>query len=172
MSGFTMDNILLLLVGLGLLMLVIKFLKGIFKAIIAIVLILTVGVSAYNIFIAKKPISYEINRYKTDFVYAKELKSISSEAYKAVDEIKENKAVNENINILMALREKANLLDHSEEANFIHDRYMNSLDGVILAAKGYVTAKGAEEQINKLEGLTKELNIRFIDVIMGEDSTS
>ncbi len=171
MSGFTMDNILLLLVGVGLLMLAIKFLKGIFKAIIAIILILTVGISAYNIFIAKKPISYEINRYKTDFAYTKEVKNISSEAYKAIDEIKENKAVDENINKLMALRERANLLEHSEEANFIHNRYMNSLDGIILASKGYVTAKGAEEQFNKLEGLTKELNIGFMDLIMGGNNT-
>lgn len=165
MNGFTMDNILLLLVCVGLLMVVMKFLKGVAKAIIAIVLVFTVGVSAYNIFIAKKPLSYEVDRYKIDFQYVKEIKNISSEASEVIDEIKKDKDVNSNIDKLVQLRNKADTINHSEEANFIHKRYMNSFDGIIIAYKGYATAKLADEQIKKIDNLTKDLNIGFMDVL-------
>lgn len=164
MEGFTVDNITMLIVAIGLLLLAIKFVKGIIKTIISLVLIVTLGVSAYNILIAKKPITYEVERYKTDYAYVKEMKSITSEASKAIDEIKENKNVSENVNKLISLREEANGIKHSEEANFIHGRYMNGFDAVIAGTKGYEIAKGAEEQVAKLEELSKELNVSFIDV--------
>ncbi|WP_291574989.1 hypothetical protein [Clostridium sp. UBA4548] len=168
MEGFTLDNIIMVLVALGLLILVIKFIKGVIRTVISLILILTLGVSGYNIFIAKKPVSYEIQRYKTDFAYVKEMKNLTTEASKAIDEIKENKNVNENVNKLMDLREKANGINHSEEASFIHKKYMNGFDAVITGVKGYEVAKGAEAQVAKLEELSKEINISFMDVIFPE----
>lgn len=163
-----MDNIILLIIALGLLILAIKFVKGIIKTIISLVLILTLGVSAYNIFIAKKSISYEMERYKTDFTYVKEMKSITAEASKAIEDIKENKNVSENVNKLIELRAKASGIKHSEEANFIHKRYMNGFDAVVAGTKGYELAKGAEDQVAKLEELTKDINISFMDVFFPE----
>lgn len=168
MEGFTMDNVIILLVALGLLILAIKFVKGIIKTIISLVLILTLGVSAYNIFIAKKPITYEINRYKTDFAYVKEMKNLTSEASKAIEEIKENKSVNENVSKLMEIKEKAEKVEHSEEATFIHNKYMNGFEAVIAGAKGYEAAKGAQAQVAKLDQLSKELNVSFMDVILSK----
>lgn len=168
MEGFTMDNVIILLVALGLLILAIKFVKGIIKTIISLVLILTLGVSAYNIFIAKKPITYEINRYKTDFAYVKAMKNLTSEASKAIEEIKENKSVNENVSKLMEIKEKAEKVEHSGEATFIHNKYMNGFEAVIAGAKGYEAAKGAQAQVAKLDQLSKELNVSFMDVILSK----
>lgn len=163
-----MDNIIILLVAIGLLLLVVKFLKGLIKGIITLILILTLGVTAYNIFIAKKSIQYEVERYKTDYKYAIEMKNISSEASKAISEIKENKNVNENVAKLVELKEKARVTKHSEEASFIHNRYINAFDTVITASKGYSLAKEAEKQAAKLEELSKGLNVSFLDLLFSK----
>jgi len=168
LAGLTMDNIIIFIVVIGLLMLVVKFLKGLIKGIIALILILTLGVTSYNIFIAKKSVQYEVERYKTDYKYAVEMKNISSEASKAINEIKENKNVNVNVAKLVELKEKAKGVKHSEEANFIHNRYMNAFDTVITASKGYSMAKEAEKQAAKLEELSKGLDISFLDLLFGE----
>jgi hypothetical protein len=166
MEGFTTDNIVVILVAIFLLYLVFKFVKGIIKTVIALVLIFTLGFSAYNIFIAKKSIAYEVERYKTDFTYVKEMKNITTEASKAIDEIKENKNISENVSKLMALREEANGLNHSEETTFIHKRYMNGFDAIVAGTKGYELAKGAEEQVAKLEELSKGIDVSFMDVFL------
>ncbi len=165
MNGFTGDNIFMLLIGVGLLILAIKFLKGLLKTIIAILLIITVGFSCYNIFVAKKSISYEINRYKTDFAYAMEIKNISNEASKVINSIKKNIAMEEGIDQLVDLRNKANQIPHSEEAHFFHDKYIAGFDSIILACKGYTLGEMAEEQVSDLEELTKGINFKIMDVL-------
>ncbi|MEG2916624.1 MAG: hypothetical protein RR891_08420 [Clostridium sp.] len=168
MTGFTTDNIVLLLVGVGLLILVIKVLKGVFKTIIAIILLLTVGISCYNIFIAKKSITYEMSRYKTDFAYTMDVKDISRDAYKIVDDMKKDEITEEGINKLVDLKNQAEGLKHSDEINFIHKKYISSMDGVILACKGYSMGKLAGEQVDKLDDLSRGMDIKLLDVLKGE----
>ncbi|MBK1810871.1 hypothetical protein JHL18_09505 [Clostridium sp. YIM B02505] len=165
MGGITTDNIILLLITLVLLYLVFKFIKGIIKTIITIILILTLGVSAYNIFIAKKSVSDEIDRYKIDYAYFNDVKDISSQAKQTVDDIENNKNVNQNINKLSELRNKAQVLNHSSDLDALHNRYINTFDGIILGCKGYSTAKQVGEQTKKIDELKKDLDVSIKDIV-------
>jgi hypothetical protein len=169
MGGFTSDNIIVMVVAIILLLLVLKFIKGILKTVITLILVLTLGVTAYNIFIQKKSIGYELNRYKTDYKYVVEMKDISVEAKKSIDEIKENKNVNENVKKLVDLKKRANEVKHSEEATFFHDRYMNGFDTIIVASQGYALAKDVKEQGQKLNELSKALDVKFGQVFLSEN---
>lgn len=171
MMGFSIDNIMLVIVAIVLLYITVKFIKGLVKGIITIVLILTLGVSAYNIFIAQKPISYEIDRYKTDYSYFKEISSISSDAVKAIDEIKEGKNIKENTNKLIELRNKAEKTKHSEEINVVHNNYIRAMDTAIVSAKGYETAKDAKAQIDKLDDAAKALDVNLKDILISKGNT-
>lgn len=168
MDGFNLENIIVLLVLLFVLFLIIKFIKGIVKAILAIILIFTLGFSLYNIFVAKKPISYEVNRYKTDFAYLKEINSINKEVSEAVKNIKDNKDIDSNIKQLEALRKRTQSLNHSDEINFIHNRYLGSLDKLILTAKGYNAAEASKEYLDKLSDYTKNLGINLREILFPE----
>lgn len=86
MSGINLENIILVIVAIILVYIAVKFIKGIIKFIILVILILTLGVSAYNILITKKSISYEINRYKVDYGYFKNITSISKESINLVND--------------------------------------------------------------------------------------
>lgn len=169
MGGFTLDNITILVVAILLLLLVIKFIKGVLKTVITLILVLTLGVTAYNIFIQKKSISYELNRYKTDYKYVVEMKNISVEAKRVIDEIKENRNVNENVKKLVDLKKRANEVKHSEEATFFHDRYINGFDTVIAASQGYALAQDVKEQGQKLNDLSKELDIELTQVFFSKN---
>ncbi|WP_160680335.1 hypothetical protein [Clostridium sp. C8-1-8] len=166
MGGITADNIILLLVAVVLLYLVFKFIKGVIKTIIVIILILTLGVSAYNIFIAKKSVADEVNRYKTDYSYFNNVKDISSEAKQAINDIEANKNIDQNINKLSELKTKASTLNHSSELNGFHERYINTFDGIILGCKGYSTAKQAGEEGKKLNDLAKNLDMSLKDIVV------
>ncbi|GIM28950.1 hypothetical protein CPJCM30710_16160 [Clostridium polyendosporum] len=166
MNGFSIDNIVMLFIVLAFVYLTIKFIKGFIKFIVIVLLILTLGVSAYNIFIVQKPISYEINRYKTDYVYFHNIRSISSEASTVINEIKENKNVQQNINKLKELRNNAEGLNHSQEISGLHDKYIESLDSVISVCNGYSTAKEVEQKVQKLDELSKGLDVKFKDVLL------
>lgn len=165
MGGVTVYNMILLLVALILLYLVFKFIKGIIKTIITIILILTLGVSAYNIFIAKKSVADEVNRYKIDYAYFNNVKDISSEAKQIVDDIENNKNINQNINKLSELREKAQALNHSTDLDAFHNKYISTFDGIILGCKGYSTAKQVDEQTKKIDELKKNLNMSIKDIV-------
>lgn len=166
-----MDNIALVIIAAVLLYITVKFIKGLVKGIITIILILTLGVSAYNIFVTQKPISYEINRYKTDYSYFKEISSISSEAVEAIDQIKEGKNIKENTNRLVQLRIKAENTKHSEEIDVIHENYIRAMDTAIISAKGYETAKNAKEQLDKLNDAAKALDIDLKDILISKENT-
>ncbi|GFP78241.1 hypothetical protein [Clostridium fungisolvens] len=165
MGGITTDNIILLLVALILLYLVFKFIKGIIKTIITIILILTLGVSAYNILIAKKSVGDEINRYKIDYAYFNDVRDISSEAKQTVDDIENNKNIVQNINKLSELRNKAQALKHSSDLDAFHSKYINTFDGIIIGCKGYSTAKQVDEQTKKIDELKKDLNMSIKDIV-------
>lgn len=165
MTGFNIENLIWVVIVIVLLYVTIKFIKGLLKSIITIILVLTLGLSAYNIFVAQKPVSYEIDRYKTDFAYVKEIKSISSEAKSATEDIKEGKNIKENTEKIVQLRNRAEKTKHSEEIQIVHSNYMKAMDTVVLSAKGYSTAKDAKEQAEKLNDAAKELNISLNDII-------
>ena len=165
MSGINLENILLLVAALVLLYVAIKFIKGVIKFIVLIILILTLGVSGYNIIVTKKPISYEINRYKTDFGYFKGISGISKEALELISEIKEGKNIKENTDRLANLKNEAEKLNHSSEINGIGDRYLNTLDTAIVVGKGYETASDVKEQAKKFDEVTKSLDISLKDIL-------
>ncbi|MDD7792893.1 hypothetical protein [Clostridium sp. 'White wine YQ'] len=166
--GLSADNIIIALVAIVFLFLAIKFIRGVIKGIIVVLLILTLGVSAYNIFITKKSIGYEVNRYKTDYLYFKSISSISSHAIENIDAIKEGKNIKENTDELIILKNHAETLEHSSEINGIHNNYIRGLDTVIVAAKGYKTANEAKEQADKLQEASNSLNISLKDILSGQ----
>ena len=169
MEGINRENIILLLLALVLLYITFKFIKGIIKLLLAVILILTLGVSLYNIFIAQKPISYEINRYKTDFAYLQEAGRINKETYEILKVVKDDKGTEENIKSLELLYEKAENLDHSNEISFIHNQYIKNFQKVIASAKGYITAQGAKEYLNDLSEGSKSLKINIIDILFPKE---
>lgn len=159
--NFISENLVLIVIVAILIFLVIKFLKGVAKVIIAIILFLTIGVSCYNLFITHKSFSYELNRYKTDFTYISEMKDITVETKDDVEKIKQGQNAKENINNIVALRNKANKLNHSSDIDFIHKRYIEAMDSIILATKGYSTAKNTTQQI---DNASKSLEISLKDI--------
>lgn len=159
--NFISENLILIIIGVVLFYVVFKFLKGVIKLIIAIILALTVGVSCYNLLITHKSLSYEINRYKTDFSYISQMKDITVETKADVDKIKQGQNVKENINNIVVLRDKANKLDHSSDIDFIHKKYIGAMDDIILATKGYSTAKNATQEMDKA---SKSLEISLKDI--------
>ncbi|ERK29686.1 hypothetical protein [Clostridium intestinale] len=165
MSGINLENIILVIVAIILLYIAVKFIKGIIKFIILVILILTLGVSAYNILITKKSISYEINRYKIDYGYFKNITSISKESINLVNDIKEGRNVKENTDRLVEIKSEVGKLEHSSEINLINDRYLNALDTAIIVGKGYETANNVKEQTKKLDEVTKSLDLSLKDIL-------
>lgn len=163
--AFNIENLMWVGIAIILLYITLKFIKGLIKFIITIILVLTLGLSAYNIFVTQKPVSYEIERYKTDFAYFNEIKSISSEAESVTEDIKDGNNIKENIEKLVQLRSKAEKTKHSEEINIVHNNYMKAMDTAVLCAKGYSTTKDAKAQAEKLNDASKALNISLKDII-------
>lgn len=166
MPGINVENILLLIIALILLYVAIRFIKGLIKFIILIILILTVGVSAYNILITKKSISYEVNRYKIDYKYFKDISVISKESVELINEIKEGKDIKENTDRLVELKNEAEKLNHSSEINVISNRYLNALDTAIVVGKGYETTNDIKEQARKLDNVTESLDLSLKDIFI------
>ena len=156
------ENIILIIILLLLLYIVVKFIKGLIKFILVVFLIFTVGFSAYNLLIVKKPLSYEINRYKVEYSYYKEISKTTGKVFNLVNNIKEDKNTKESIEELKKERNKVALLDHSNESEIIHNKYLGALDSIISISKNSNTYGEAKDKLDK--GL-KELNISLKDLI-------
>ncbi|MEW8957441.1 hypothetical protein, partial [Clostridium sp.] len=156
------ENIILIIVLLILLFIVIKFIKGLIKFVLIVFLILTVGFSTYNLLVVKKPISYEINRYKTEYSYYRDISKISGDVINLVNNIKEGKNTKESIEKLQEERNKVALLNHSDESKFIHDKYIGALDTIIFISR---SSESYEETKDKLDKGLEELNIGLSDLI-------
>ena len=165
MQGINIENIVIILVIIFLFYLAIKFIKGILKLIILIILFFTLGLSLYNVFILKKPISYEVNRYKVDFVYFKEAAELNKEAGKAINSIKKEESIEEQILILEELYNKAAILEHSEEIKPIHNTYLKNLQRIISAARLYYNSQGSKEALQELTDNYDSLTLRFKDIL-------
>lgn len=165
MGGFSVGNIALLIIAIIILYSVVKFLKGLIRGVLTLVIVFTLGISLYNIFIAQKPLSYEINRYKTDITYFKNMNNVNKEAYDCIKNIKENKDIPNNVKRLEAVEKDAEALNHSEETNLIHDKYIANFKNIVSAAKAYETANNAKEKLNELKDLESKIDMGFLDVI-------
>ena len=165
MQGINLENIVIILVIIFLFYLAIKFIKGILKLVILIILFFTLGLSLYNIFIVKRPISYEINRYKMDFVYFKEASKLNKEVGRAINSIKEEEAVDKQIAALEDIYKRAELLDHSEEINIIHSTYIDNLQRIISSAKLYNTSKNSKEYLEEITDKYDSLPLSIKDII-------
>ncbi|WP_426348141.1 hypothetical protein ACPWSR_10235 [Alloiococcus sp. CFN-8] len=165
MQGINSENIIIILVIIFLFYLAIKFIKGILKLIILIILFFTLGLSLYNVFILKKPISYEVNRYKVDFVYFKEAAELNKEAGKAINSIKKEESIEEQILILEELYSKAASLEHSEEIKPIHNTYLKNLQRIISTARLYYNSQGSKEALQELTDNYDSLTLRFKDIL-------
>lgn len=168
LQGFNIENIIILIIAIAVLYLALKFLKGVIRFILSIVLIFTLGISLYNIFIAQKPLSYEINRYKTDIAYFKDLGNINKKAYEAIKDIKSNKDIAGNVKSLDSLEKEAEKLNHSEESNIIHQQYISNFKKVVLAAKGYEAANGAKEHLDNLNELSSSMDISLKEILFSK----
>ena len=165
MQGINVENIVIILVIIFLFYLAVKFIKGILKLIILIILFFTLGLSLYNVFILKKPISYEVNRYKVDFVYFQEAAELTKEAGGAINSIKKEEAVEEQVILLEELYKKAASLEHSEEIKPIHNTYLNNFQRIIAAAKLYYNSQGSKEALQELTDNYDSLTLRFKDIL-------
>ncbi|MEQ8198524.1 MAG: hypothetical protein ABRQ27_11030 [Clostridiaceae bacterium] len=159
------ENIILIFVIMVLVYVAVQFAKGLIRGVILFVLVFVLGFSVYDIVFLKKPVSYEINRYKIDIAYFREVSSISSQAIADVNEIKSGNNMDANIDDLALLRNEAQELPHSEEINIISNNYLSAMDKVITAANAFKVAKGAEEQAASLESASKSLSISLKDII-------
>lgn len=165
MQGINLENMVIILVVIFLLYLAIKFIKGILKLIVLIVLFFTLGLSLYNVFIVKKPVSYEINRYKVDFVYFKEVAKLNKEAGRAIKSIKEEGAVEEQIVILEDIYKEAEGIEHSEEINIIHNTYKENLQRIVSAAKLYNNSRESKEYLKEITDTYDSLTLSIKDIL-------
>lgn len=166
MQQISIQNIIIIVVAIFFLWIVLKFVKGVLKAIIALVLIFTVGISVYNIFFVGKSMSYELNRYKTDISYFTKVTSINKDAYSALQEIKEKKNVEENTKKLVKLEKDAEVLPHSEESKIIHDKYISNFRIISNAAQVCNAANEYKDKINNLGNKDKTLDISLMDLLL------
>lgn len=169
LQGFNVENLVILFAAVFILYLAFKFLKGILKLIITVILIFTVGISLYNIFIVQKPLSYEIDRYKTDLAYFKSMSSINKEAFNALKEIKENKNIPENADKLKELEKRAEGLNHSRESSFIHNGYIVNFKKLTAAAEAYKTAGASKEYLEELSAMSDDINIKLKDILFPKE---
>lgn len=167
MHGFTLDNLVLLVIAIGLIWVCVKFITGVLKTVITVILVLTIGVSAYNIFIARKPLSHEVDRYKTDFVYLRQVKDINKQASDAMSEIKDNKNRDSNLKKLDSLLAQAEGLKHSDESKLIHDTYISNFKKVVTGARAYEAANDAKDKLDDLKELEKNLNVKLTSLMFG-----
>ena len=169
MQGINVENIVVILAVIFLFYLAIKFIKGILKLIVIIVLFFTLGLTLYNVFIVKKPISYEINRYKVDFVYFKEVVKLNKEAERAISSIKKEESVEEQIVILENIYKEAEELEHSEEVNVIHNTYKDNLQRIISAAKLYSKSQGSKEYLEDIADKYDSLTLSINDILFPKE---
>ena len=169
LQGINLENIVVILVIIFLFYLAIKFIKGILKLIILIVLFFTLGLSLYNVFVVKKPISYEVNRYKVDFEYFREASKLSKEAGKVISSIKEEGASDDKLLILVNIHKEAESLEHSEEISFVHKTYLNNLQRIISAAELYHNSQGSKEALQELTDNYDSLTLRFKDILFPKE---
>ena len=166
MGGFSTENIILLLLAIVFIYVVIKFIKGLVKFILTIVLVFTLGYSLYNIFVVQKPISYEIDRYKLEYKYYKEVGNLSPEIFNTISDIKDGKNLDSNIKKLQEERNTVAKLQHTEESKPIHDRYVGALDGIITVSK---TAKSASDINANIQQYESKLDINLKDLIFNRN---
>lgn len=166
MGGFSTENIILLLLAIVFIYVVIKFIKGVVKLILTIILVFTLGYSLYNIFVVQKPISYEIDRYKLEYKYYKEIGKLSPEVFNTIGDIKEGKNLENNIKKLQEERNTIAKLHHTEESKPIHDRYVGALDGIITASK---TAKNVSDMNSNIQQYESKLDINLKDLIFNKN---
>lgn len=163
--GLNSENIIILLIAMVILYFAFKFLKGVLRFVISLILIFTLGISLYNIFIAQKPLSYEVNRYKVDIAYFKEMGSINKEVYEVIKEIKADKDIPKNVENLQKLEKQAEALKHSEESNIIHNQYISNLKKLVLASQAYKSANGSKEYLDNLNQMADKINISLKEVL-------
>lgn len=167
MGGFSMDNIVLLLIAIVFIYVVIKFIKGVVKFILALLLVFTLGYSLYNIFIVQKPIGYEIDRYKLEYKYYKEVGKASPEIFNTIGDIKAGKNLDSNIKKLQEERNNIANLQHTEESKLIHDRYVGALDGILNVSR---TAKNISDVNANIQQYESKLDINLKDLIFNKST--
>lgn len=167
MGGFSTENIILLLLAVIFIYVVIKFIKGVVKFILTIFLVFTLGYSLYNIFVVQKPISYEVDRYKLEYKYYKEVGKLSPEIFNTISDIKAGKNLDSNIKKLQEERNTVAKLQHTEESTPIHNRYVGALDGILTVSK---TAKNASDINANIQQYESKLDINLKDLIFNKNA--
>lgn len=155
---------------------VVSIIKKAFKLIVFLIVIV-LGFSAYNIVVKGVSPIEEINSYKTDIVYAKDIKDYSSKIKTSVDNIKkvvEEKKVNEQaLNSIKV--ENANLhkyeseviiLKHTSRLEGFHKNYCGYLKTIVEASDSSTKISGSldNKNISKIEETVKKLNDGLLQI--------
>lgn len=166
-----MEANLLIYGGIALLaiIIIVSLIKKAFKLVLFIIGIIVV-ISLYNIFVKGVSPIEELNAYKTNIQYGKDIAQYTLKIKASTDKIKtimENKKIDE-ASLKVLKEENDNLLryqkdvkelKHSQKLNVFHDSYCGYLNTIVittdaaskLASSGGKTIQGAEDMLNKLK---------------------
>ncbi|MFA9397210.1 MAG: hypothetical protein ACERKV_02960 [Clostridiaceae bacterium] len=174
-----MDNslIIYIVIALFVLLLIVSLIKKAVKFILFIIGIILV-LSLVNIFVYGVSPKAEINAYKTNIEYTKDIAGYTSKINSSVDKIKnvvESKNIDENSvatlneenSNLHMYYEEVNGLDHTKKMDIFHDKYIGYLNTIVstsdtsikMANTAGSTIDGSEEMLNKLKDALNGLSI-------------
>lgn len=156
-------------------LIVISLIKNAIKFALTIVGII-VAISLFNIFVKGVSPMEEINGYRTNIQYGKDIAQYTSKIKSSVDSIKtivESKKLDEaNVAALKAengkllqYQQEVQALKHTKKLNLFHDQYCGYLNTIIatsdatvkLATTGGKTIQGAEEIMSKFKANLENL---------------
>jgi ABC-type multidrug transport system fused ATPase/permease subunit len=171
-----MDKEFLILAGLVLMavIIVVSVIKRAIKLTITIIGIIIIF-SLVRIFVYGVSPVEEINAYRTNIKYGKDIAQYTAKIKSSTDKIKaileakkyddaSIKELNEENNKLLQYQKEVQALEHTKKLNFFHENYCNYLNTIVsatdatakIAKAGDKAIQGAEDTINKLKlGLDK-----------------
>lgn len=143
------------LLVIGVILIIVSIIKKAVKLLLFILAIIVVF-SAYNVFVKGVSPIDEINGYKTDIQYSKDITDYSGKIKASVDKIKNNIGTNKvDTNIIKT--ENANLhkyqgevksLKHTSRLNFFHDSYVKYLDGVVASSDSALAVSNSASSVD------------------------
>jgi ABC-type multidrug transport system fused ATPase/permease subunit len=166
-----MDKELLIYGGIILMavIIVVSLIKKAVKLVLTIISVLVV-LSLINIFVLKVSPIEELNGYKTNIQYSRDIAKYTGNIKESVNKIKEiveskkyNKAsietIKEENEKLRQYQKEVKELKHTKKLSFFHDKYCQYLNTIVAttdytakaAAGSGKTIEGAEEILNKLK---------------------
>lgn len=170
MNNFDSNMLFIIVAIILIVLLIISLIKKAIKVIIFIVIIL-LAFSAYKILIGGVNPKEEINTYKTNIEYGKEIASYTGKIKKSVDIVKQElnskkfdqdsvETIKEQNKKLEEYQSAVENLPHSKELDYFHDKYCEYLNSLISGTNAAETMiKTGENASEKVEALLQKLNL-------------